>query len=296
MEDGISNLAGSIGDAQVEAQIRWALLYVPTYMAVLIRVGAMFVFAPLFGSGRIPKRVKAMLAMAIAAAIAPTVGVVAWPGTVFELSVAVAGELMFGLAMGLVMSLVFVGAQWAGDIIGQQLGFNLGAVFDPQFGAASSVVSDMMFMLTLVIFLGLRGHHAMMEGLQDSFGALPLFTAGMGPGGIELVWGLMQGCTALAIKLTAPVLVTMLVTDVALGFVSKTMPQLNVMSIGMSMRSLTGLMVIAAGLVITNETMTEAIRDSMYDVKKAWVTRWDAPQHVAQPTNLAAERGARHGG
>lgn len=280
MDEALFNPVQVAGDAQMEAQIRWALMYVPTFIAVLIRVGAMFIFSPLFGSGRIPGRVKGMLALVLAATMAPNVGVIAWPDTLFHLAVAVVGEIMFGLAMGMVMSLVFVGAQWAGEMIGQQLGFNLGAVLDPQYGVSGTVVSDMLFMLSLVTFLCLRGHHAMLEGLNASFKALPLFTAGMGPGGIELMWGLMQTCTILAMKLTAPILVAMLVSDVALGFVSKTMPQLNVMSIGMSMRSLLGVMIIAAGLVITNETMTDAIRDSMYDVKQAWVTRWDSPQHV----------------
>jgi flagellar biosynthetic protein FliR len=263
-----------------DAEIRSALIYVPTYVAVLIRVGAMFLFAPFFGSARVPRRVKGLLAVTLAATMAPSVGVVEWPGSIFELSAAIAGEMLFGLAMGMVMSLVFVGAQWAGEMIGQQIGFNYGAVLDPQFGVSGTVVSDVLFMLTLVIFLALRGHHAMLEGLHASFSALPPFTAGVGPGGAEMVWGLMHGCTILAIKLTAPVLVAMLVADVVLGFISKTMPQMNVMSIGMSLRSLLGLLVIAAGLTLTSETMIDAVWDSMHEVRRAWVLRWDDPQHV----------------
>jgi flagellar biosynthesis protein FliR len=266
------------------AQIQSALGQVPTFSAVLVRVGAMFLFAPLFGSGRIPKRVKGMLAVVMALALTPTVGVADMPGTIYELAVAIACEMMFGLAMGMVMSLVFVGAQWAGEMIGQQIGFNLGEVFDPQFGAAGSVVSDLLFMLTLVIFLCLNGHHAMLMGLHNSFAALPVLTAGRGAGGLDLLIGLLNSCTVLAAKLTAPVLCAMLVTDVVLGFISKSMPQLNVMSIGMSMRSLLGMVVITAGLVLTNETMTTAVADSMSTVMRTWVTSWQSPTRIGTPT------------
>lgn len=272
----VSGVQAAIGSAEagtLEGEIRHALIFVPTFAAILVRVGAMFIFAPFFGSGRIPRRVKGAMAMVIALALTPTVHTVAFPGTIYGVVSGVAGEMMFGLAMGMVMSLVFVAAQWAGEVIGQQLGFNLGAVFDPQYGGAGSVVSDMLFMLTLVIFLCLRGHHAMLMGLRDSFDALPLFTAGIGNGALEMLTGLMLSCTILTMKLTAPILVAMLVSDVVLGFVSKTMPQLNVMSAGMSLRSLLGILILAAGLVVTNETMTGAILDSMSNIRWAYIAQ-----------------------
>lgn len=272
-----ADIYGSVldaGDPAVAAQLRAALMWVPTFAAVMVRVGAMFVFSPLFGSGRIPRRVKGMFAVVLALAVTPTMPPVAWPETIFQLAVAVAGEVLFGLAMGMMLSLIFVGAQWAGQMVGQQLGFDLGAVVDPQFGAAGSVVSDLYFMLALVIFLALRGHHAVVMAMTESFNALPVFTAGVGPGGVELVWGLFGGMTVLAAKLTAPIVVTMLMADVALGFVSKTMPQLNIMSAGMSLRSLLGLVMIAAGLVFTSEVMTDALLDGMADLRRAYVTPW----------------------
>lgn len=255
----------------LEAQIRYALTFVPTFAAIVVRVGAMFVFAPFFGSGRIPVRVKGAMALVIAMTLTPNVKFVDFPPTIYHVAAAVAGEIMFGLAMGMVMSLVFVAAQWAGEILGQQLGFTLGAVFDPQYGGAGSVISDLLFMLTLVIFVCLRGHHAILLGLRDSFEALPLFTAGVGPSALEMMTGLLQACTILAIKLTAPVLVAMLVADVVLGFVSKTMPQLNVMSAGTTLRGLLGLLIMAAGMVFTNETMSRAVLDSMSNVRWAYI-------------------------
>src|SRR4051812_28537094 len=129
------------------AEIQRAIAFVPTFAAVVLRGGALFVFAPLFGSGRIPKKTKAMLALVMSACLAATLRPIGFPPTIWALAAAAAGEILFGLAMGMVLSWVFIAAQWAGEIIGQQLGFTLGAVFDPQYGGAGSVVSDLLYML-----------------------------------------------------------------------------------------------------------------------------------------------------
>lgn len=264
-------LAQTANDA---ADIQRAIAFVPTFAAVVLRVGAMFVFAPLFGSGRVPKKTKAMLALVLSAALAATLKPIGFPPTIWALTAAAAGEILFGLAMGMVLSFVFIAAQWAGEVIGQQLGFTLGAVFDPQYGGAGSVVSDLMYMLTLCIFLAIGGHHAMLIGLHRSFEALPLFTAGIGGGGaVDLMTGLLLACTVLTMKLCAPIIVAMMVADVIMGFVSKTMPQLNVMSMGTNVKSLLGMLILALGLVFTNETLTATIKDMMFELVEAYTHR-----------------------
>ena len=187
--------SGVADSGALTAQMQQAMLRMPTFAAVLVRVGAMFMFAPVFGSRQIPRRVRAMLAVTMAAAMAAVVKPVELPGGALELMVGIAGEMLFGLAMGLVVSMVFVAAQWAGEILSQQLGFSLGSVFDPQYqggGAGGGVISDLLFMLTLVIFLCLRGHHALVIGLKASLDRLPPLSAGVTmDGGAEMVAGLV---------------------------------------------------------------------------------------------------------
>ncbi len=244
---------------------------VPAFVLVLTRLGAMMIFAPFLGSGRIPRRVRVMMALALAAALTPNVPLpVAVPDELWLLSVAMMGELLFGLAMGMVMAFVFTAAQWAGEIIGQQMGFNISEVFDPQFGQAGSLMGDLYFMLTLTIFLLMHGHHAMLIGINQSFVHLPLMSVKVDPSLLALMTGLLTASTELAFRLAAPLLVTMLVVDLILGFVGKTMPQFNVLSAGMSMRSLIGLVVVIAALSITSETIHDALLDAMYTVIEAW--------------------------
>jgi flagellar biosynthetic protein FliR len=249
------------------------LQYVPAFVLVFFRLAGMMAFAPLFGSSRIPKRVKVLMVSVLAMAVTGSLGpAVRLPPSIWQLAVGIGGELMFGVAMGLAMSFTFTAAQWAGEMIGQQMGLNLSEVFDPQFGGQSTVVGDMYFMLTLVVFLLVRGHHAMLMGVRDSFDALPLLSVGITPSLLQLIIGLFRACTMLAIQLAAPMLVTMLVVDVALGFISKTMPQFNVMTLGLSMRSAVGMLVLIVGMGLSSSVIRGAVIDSMNVVRAAWST------------------------
>src|SRR5688572_7173475 len=99
---------------------------VPTFTLVFFRLAGMMLFAPLFGSARIPKRVKVLMATMLTAGLIGGIDPpVQLPSNMWELALGIAGEMLFGLAMGMALSFVFIAAQWAGEVIGQQMGFNL---------------------------------------------------------------------------------------------------------------------------------------------------------------------------
>jgi flagellar biosynthetic protein FliR len=192
------------------------------------------------------------------------------PDTTLQLAAGVGGELIFGLLMGLGLSLAFTAITWGGEIIGQQMGFTLGETFDPQYGRGGSLVGDLYLMLTLITFLLIRGHHAMIQGLAASFETLPLLTTGIDRDLFDMFMGLVMSATVLAVKVAAPMLVTMLVVDLALGFIGKSVPQINVMNAGLTLRSGLGIGVLIVGLMLTSEIMRQALFDSMSTVMRAW--------------------------
>lgn len=243
------------------------------YVLVFFRVAGMMIFAPLFGSDRIPRRVRVLLAAVAAFGVSPTVSQpVEIPQTLWALTAGIGGELTFGLAMGMILSFVFIATQWAGEMMGQQMGLNMSQVFDPQFGQAGSLVGDLYFMSSLVIFLSIGGHRAMLIGVRESFDALPLLSVGMSRSVFGLVVGLFQACAVLALQLAAPMLVTMLVVDLAMGFVSKTMPQMNLMSAGMSIRGVVGMLVLIFGIGLTSDVIRRSLLDAMDAARAGWVT------------------------
>jgi len=170
------------------------LQLLPVYVLVLFRVAGMMVFAPMLGSGQIPRRVKALIAVLLAFALARGVAPPVMPvSSLGMLAVGIGGEMVFGLAMGMILSFCFIAAQWTGQIVGQQMGLNLSETFDPQYGQQGSIVGNLYFMLTLVIFLTVNGHRAMLMGVRASFDALPLLSAGMTRSLLDLFIRLFQG-------------------------------------------------------------------------------------------------------
>jgi flagellar biosynthetic protein FliR len=248
------------------------------YVLVFFRIAGMMIFAPLLGSNRIPRRVKVLLAAIMALGVCSTVTPPAiLPATTWQLAVGIGGEMLFGLAMGMVLSMVFIATQWAGDMIGQQMGLNMSEVFDPQFGAHGSLIGDVYFMMSLVIFCVIGGHRAMIIGVRESFDALPLLSIGINEPVFHLIVNLFQACTVLSIQLAAPMMVTMLILDLALGFVGKTIPQMNLMTAGMSLRGAVGLIVLIFGIGMTNGVIRGQLLDAMQTVTDGWHGALKAP-------------------
>jgi flagellar biosynthetic protein FliR len=248
-----------------------ALQFVPTFVLAFFRIAGVMVTAPLFGSARIPRRLKVLFALVIAAAIAPTLKSITLPESAWKLTAGIGGELLFGLAIGTALSFTFVAVNWAGEIIGQQMGLGIGQVFDPHFGGSGSVVGDLYFFLTLVIFLIAQGHLAFLKGVRESFDALPLLTISFNQNLLDLLTAFLHSSTALALQLAAPMLVTMLLTDVVLGFIGKTIPQINVMSAGLPLRALAGMVVLIFGLMMCSRVIEESMLDSVKRVAEAFV-------------------------
>jgi flagellar biosynthetic protein FliR len=244
---------------------------VPVFVLVFIRLAAMTLSTPLFGASNIPRRVKLILAMAIAFGMAPGLSLSATiPSDLWTLTVGIGGEIIFGWAMGLSLSFIFTAVHWAGEIIGQQMGINLGEVFDPQFGQQGSVVGDLYYLLTLAVFLLVRGHHILLRAVYSSFASMPLLSAGMNRGVLDTMTGMLNGAMTMAFQLAAPILVTMLIVDLVLGFVGKTVPQFNLMSTGLSLRALVGIMILIVGLSVSSDVIRQSVLDSLDQVAAAW--------------------------
>src|SRR5688500_4531564 len=227
-------------------------------------------FAPLIGSAHVPRRLRWLLACVLALAAGASMPHPALPGSQLELAVGLGSELLFGIAIGLVLSMVFVAAQFAGGLAGQMMGFNLAGSFDPSRELGNNPMGDVYFILTMFLFLMLDGHHAMMMGIRGSFDYLPPMSAAGDARLMDVATGMAMGATTLAVRVAAPVCVSMLVVDLALGMVGRTIPQMNLMSIGLSLRSLVGLVVVILGLGVAASVLSGAISDGMNLAEGLW--------------------------
>lgn len=224
-------------------------LWVASFLWPLTRILGLIAAAPLFGNVSIPARVKIGLGVMLTLVIAP--GVPAGPAT-DPMSLAglaiVAQQLIIGLAMGFAMRIVMSAAEMAGEITGLTMGFGFATFFDPQTRARTSVLAQFLSLLMLMIFLALDVHLLMISTLAHSFVTMPISAEPMGTGMFREMarWGGLIFSSGL--QLALPMLAVLLITNFALGILTRAAPQLNLFGIGFPVTLTAGFLVV--GLVL----------------------------------------------
>ncbi len=213
------------------------------------RVSGVMVFAPMLNSPAIPARVKAVLTLALTFLLTP----LGKPPGLAELTLAggagaILSEMLVGLLLGLTLQFVFEAAQFAGQILGFQMGYSLASVFDPQSQAETPVLATLNQLVVLMIFLHLNVHHWLLRGLARSVSYVPLGSATWkGPALHELLRS-SAGLWLAGVQIAAPALAATLLADVALGFLGKASPQLPVLFIGLPVKSMLGMVVLTGAV------------------------------------------------
>lgn len=240
------------------------LPHIPAFMLVLFRMSGVFIFAPMFSGAAIPARVKVLLALSLSVCIYPLIP----PQMPVQLSVwgmafAVGGEVLIGLVIGYAAMLPLLAMQMAGQLIGQQLGLGLAEVINPDFEDPSQVMGQLLLLIALVVFLLLDGHHAVLAALVHSFEHVPL--AGYTPEGrmLSVVVGLLGAMFELAVRVAAPLLCLVFLETVALGFLARTVPQMNILSLGFPVRIVLGLGLMVVAVAAMGHAFADAIREAM---------------------------------
>ena len=217
----------------------WSLLEIlfalPVFALVLFRLAGLMLTAPILGSSVLPRRVRVAFAVAFAFVIFPLVRGQA-PAEL-TLTMALVGgvqELMIGVTIGLGLSLLFCGVEVGGLMVGQQAGIALGRVFNPAQNEQTTITGQLYSIVLMLVFLLVGGHRAMVAALLDTFRVIPVLSQEFDESVVVLLTEMLASSFILAIRLAAPVLIALLMTTMALGFLSRTMPQLNILSIGPS--------------------------------------------------------------
>jgi flagellar biosynthetic protein FliR len=243
------------------------LAQLPALVLVCFRVSGLMIYGPIFGSPIIPPQVKIFLALTLGLAAYPALlgsgAVEAPPLELFALAPLIISELMIGLVLGFAASLPIIGFQTGGLIMGQQMGLGFATFFNPAMGDEADILGQIMFFLAVATFLIIGGHEALILSLLNSFDRIPVGAFSMDADVLSLVAGMLLSSFELALRIAAPLLAIIFLESVAMGFVSKSVPQLNILSLGFPLRILVGMAIIALGLVILHEVLLEAIDTSL---------------------------------
>jgi flagellar biosynthetic protein FliR len=241
------------------------LTLLPAFAVVLTRVSGLMLTAPLFSLSVIPPQVKAGLAALISLIVfpivRPTMG--ALPDNLLSLTIACSGELMVGLVIGLAVNLLMTGVQLAAQMASQQMGLGLARVFNPALGAQSDVMEQFYVMFATVLFLLLNGHLLVLGAVLDSFKSLPPLAVTVRPEAFEVLVGLLGGAYVMALKVAAPTLVVFFLVSAVMGFLGRTVPQINILVVGFPVRITVGLAVLATTVGTTALVFSDGYRETV---------------------------------
>jgi flagellar biosynthetic protein FliR len=212
----------------------------------------------MFGGTYAPPIVKIGLAAVVGMSLIPFVPVPETAGTV-GLAAVIAHEALIGLSLGFATRVLVAGAEFAGHLAGFQLGFSYANLVDPQSGVRNGMLSALYGLLAIVVFFGIEAHHDVLRALVRSFEALPVGSGGLA-GGMHLVVTRMLGLVfVLGAQLAAPIVIVLLIVELALGLLARAAPTLNLMAQGFPIRLLVGLLALAAVVRIVPGVVQDAI-------------------------------------
>lgn len=215
---------------------------------LLVRPGALMLVGPGLGGQQVPVPVRIALTVLLALVLAPSVTIP--PGEGVGLLAVVLREIAIGLALGLSARAVIAGAEMAGHICSQQIGFSYAATIDPEGGARNTVLASLYGLLATYTWLMIGGHHMLVRALDASYGGLPIGGGGLDASLVASIRDVLAIVFVTGLRLAAPIIAVLLVLEVALGLISRAAPAFNFFVIGYPVRLIIGLIVVA--LTIAN--------------------------------------------
>lgn len=232
----------TLTSVQIEAWIA-ALIY------PLARILGFIATAPLWSTAGIPRRLRLMLGLAVTLAIAPTLP--AMPqvaaGSLGGLGI-MATQMLIGIAMGFAARVVFAAIDVAGEYIGFQMGLGFATFYDPMSSSQTPVIVEFVNLISLLLFLSLNGHLMYVATLATSFQVIPVGAGLPGNGSWLNLVELAARIFSTGLLLALPVLIALMITNIALGVLTRAAPQLNIFALGFPLTLTGGFVALAVSL------------------------------------------------
>ncbi|MEO0476826.1 MAG: flagellar biosynthetic protein FliR, partial [Planctomycetota bacterium] len=217
------------------------LPYVPVWLMILFRLTGIFVLAPVLGSQTIPRTIKVFLALGLSFAVWPMLWIDPKASSNLALAVSnlslwslgllVALELLIGYVIGYAASLPLTGMQLGGHIIDQQMGLAVAEQYNPEIDGQAGVVGQLLFWMSLALFVAAGGLNVMLHTLAQTFRHVPLGGFAGFDQIVTMVVGMITIMFELGLRVAAPLLCLMFLVSVGMGFLMRTVPTFNILSV-----------------------------------------------------------------
>jgi flagellar biosynthetic protein FliR len=228
--------------------------------ALTLRFGVLAATLPLLDRRSVPPLWRIALAFSFAASLAPGVAQslpattvpLAWPALVLE----AVRSLVVGALLGFTINLVFTAVRYAGSIAGMQIGFAIVNSFDPLSNSQISVISQLYYLLAVLLFFVTGAHQILVAAMFQSCLAVPPFAGGDVAAGAWYLVREFGTIFALGLKISAPIVIVLLLVSASMGVIVKTVPQLNVLVVGFPIKIGVGLITLGLSLVFFRQVTT----------------------------------------
>lgn len=230
----------------------------------LSRVVAFFAVAPIFNNIGLPVRIRLLTGIAVTLGILPLLP----PPPAIDINSGtglwiIAREMSIGVAMGFAMRIVFSALIMAGEQIGFQMGLGFAIFYDPQSSAQTPVISQFLSLITTLMFLSINGHLMLISTMAQSFQAIPIGTHALPADSWSNIVLFGSKIFSAGLLFALPVTIALLVTNLALGVLTKAAPQLNLFAIGFPITLTAGFVIISLSLSYFSPPMLRLFEDGM---------------------------------
>jgi flagellar biosynthesis protein FliR len=227
-------------------QLHVDLAWIAAVFLVSIRLGTVFIMTPVFGSVQLPAHIRVFLILTLSTTIVSALGlrVLVVPSQVGDLVVATLSELMLGALFAFGLFAGFGIFMFGGRLLDMQMGFGVASLIDPATRHQSSLLGTALNLLAVLLFFAADGHHMIIRGLAFS---LEKFPPGTFTGQFELatVAAMFGSLFTFGFALVAPIVLCLFLIDVGVAIISRTMPQVNVFVLAISIKIIVGLALLA---------------------------------------------------
>lgn len=205
------------------------------FVLVFARISAAVFTAPVLGNRAVPFKFRLVIAGVLALTAMPLVeGSTTNPVGLDHLASALFSEIIIGSLLGLGVMIIFSAAQMAGTVIGQMAGIQISDSLDPQTGQPASSISQMFGILSLAAFALMGGPELVVSATLDTFAQLPLGSSFESSDALGLITRLLQQSLILTLRGVAPAVGALMISTIVTGLISRTYPQMNLLSLGLN--------------------------------------------------------------
>jgi flagellar biosynthetic protein FliR len=233
------------------------------FLLAFSRVAAMMFSMPVIGGKLVPVHFRIGLALMITLILLPLspIDPADLSGNLPALIIALIGEAMIGVLIGFTATLVFAAVEMAGELIGFQMGFSVINVIDPERGIPVPILGQFYSIMAMLIFLSINAHYYFIQSIGSSFFLIPLFHFDLSPSFLAGFISLAGEMFILAVKIGAPVVVAIFITNIAMNIVSRTVPQMNILVVGFPVTIAVGFLVMAMSVGVFGYLMTGVFQE-----------------------------------